>query len=125
MQQKRHVNSLLQHGEFTVDDDDAEFGKRVMGSGGIGSSKRKRATLLASLGCLVIFAMLTSLRSVPPAHIGVITTFGRISEGVLESGLHITNPFAAVEYFTIKTQLFEQQNHVPTMEGLTVDLDVA
>ena len=44
---------------------------------------------------------------------------------MLSAGLHITNPFARTSIFSTKTQLFEQQNHVPTKEGLTVDLDVA
>jgi len=75
---------------------------------------------------LVIFSffIFSSMRIVPPACIGVVTTFGHI-DGTLSSGLHVVNPFASVLVFSTKTQLLEQQNHVPTKEGLTVDLDVA
>merc|ERR1719399_2478908 len=66
-----------------------------------------------------------SVRVVPPAHVGIVSVFGRVSANVLRSGLHITSPFVDVLSFTTKTQLLEQQNHVPTKEGLTVDLDVA
>ena len=69
--------------------------------------------------------MVFSARTVPAAHIGVVSTFGQVSTAVLPAGLHFTNPFAQLLTFTIKTQLLEQQNHVPTKEGLTVDLDVA
>jgi len=72
-----------------------------------------------------LFLALSSVRVVAPAHVGVVSTFGRVAPDVLNSGLHITNPFAEVLSFSTKTQLLEQQNHVPTKEGLTVDLDVA
>merc|ERR1719198_1080348 len=69
--------------------------------------------------------MLCSVRTVPPAHVGVAITFGRAHAATLDPGLHLTNPFASVETFSTKTTLLEQANHVPTKEGLTVDLDVA
>merc|ERR1719316_2119009 len=68
---------------------------------------------------------LFSLRTVPPAHVGLVVTFGSVSLEVLPSGLHIVNPLAMVTVFSTKTSLLEQRNHVPTKEGLTVDLDVA
>merc|ERR1719458_2100993 len=39
--------------------------------------------------------------------------------------MHVTNPFASVEQFSVKTTMFEQSNKVPTKEGLLVELDVA
>jgi len=68
---------------------------------------------------------LCSIRVIPPAHVGISNVFGKVAPGVLRSGLHVTSPFAEIITFTTKTQLLEQQNHVPTKEGLTVDLDVA
>eukprot|EP00286_Rhodomonas_abbreviata_P022902 CAMPEP_0181315086 /NCGR_PEP_ID=MMETSP1101-20121128/15176_1 /TAXON_ID=46948 /ORGANISM="Rhodomonas abbreviata, Strain Caron Lab Isolate" /LENGTH=295 /DNA_ID=CAMNT_0023422247 /DNA_START=171 /DNA_END=1058 /DNA_ORIENTATION=- len=76
-------------------------------------------------GATTILLILCSLRSVPPAHTGVVTTFGSVSTSTLEAGLHILNPVSNVVLFSKKTILLEQQNHVPTKEGLTVDLDVA
>merc|ERR550514_2668716 len=73
----------------------------------------------------VLGLALSSVRVVAPAHVGVVSTFGRVAPGVLDSGLHVVNPFAEVLAFSTKTQLLEQQNHVPTKEGLSVDLDVA
>merc|ERR550514_1767428 len=73
----------------------------------------------------VLGLALSSVRVVAPAHVGVVSTFGRVAPGVLDSGLHVVNPFAEVLTFSTKTQLLEQQNHVPTKEGLTVDLDTA
>lgn len=117
---------------------------------GASISPRRRVQLTSLVFGLVMLVLL-SLRTVPPAHIAVLTTFGKVSNGVLASGLHVCafsarapvtvppcvdllltrtrsaagNPFASTVIFSVKTQLFEQQNHVPTKEGLTVDLDVA
>jgi len=66
-----------------------------------------------------------SITIVPPAHIGVLVTLGHVHETTLPSGFHLCNPLADVVTFSTKTSLFEQQNHVPTREGLTVDLDTA
>jgi len=80
---------------------------------------------LGAVGAGALVLIITSARTVPAAHIGIVSTFGQVSTNVLHSGLHVTNPFAQLITFSTKTQLLEQQNHVPTNEGLTVDLDVA
>merc|ERR1712159_256208 len=85
--------------------------------------RRSRLPVLLA-GALALFG-LASVRTVPPAHVGVAITFGSVAAEVLGSGVHVTNPFASVVLFSTKTTLFEQANHVPTKEGLTVDLDVA
>jgi len=77
------------------------------------------------LSGMFLLLVLVSLRTVPPAHVGLAVTFGSVSSKMLTSGLHMVNPFASVKVFSTKTRLVEQQNHVPTKEGLTVDLDVA
>mmetsp|Transcript_52357 Transcript_52357/g.132324 ORF Transcript_52357/g.132324 Transcript_52357/m.132324 type:complete len:311 (-) Transcript_52357:172-1104(-) len=74
---------------------------------------------------IVVLITFTSLRTVPPAHVGLVITLGSVREGVLGAGLHVCNPLAEVKLFSTKTNLLEQRNHVPTKEGLTVDLDVA
>jgi len=86
---------------------------------------RGKYTALTTGGALLGLYAFASVRVVPPAAVGIVSTFGRVESHVLHSGLHFTSPFADVLSFTTKTQLLEQQNHVPTKEGLTVDLDVA
>lgn len=81
------------------------------------------AALMVS-GVLLLMSLI-SLRTVPPAHVGLAITFGSVGSKLMTSGLHMVNPFATVKVFSTKTCLVEQQNHVPTKEGLTVDLDVA
>lgn len=72
---------------------------------------------------LVIGAL--SLRVIEPASVAVVVTLGRVSEDTLASGMHFVHPLAWTTPFTLKTVLLEQANHVPTKEGLTVELDVA
>lgn len=88
-------------------------------------SAKMRSVALPIICVFSLLFFLCSLRIVPPACVGVVSTFGRVAEGTLASGLHVVNPFAMVIVFSTKTQLLEQQNHVPTKEGLTVDLAVA
>ena len=77
--------------------------------------------------CIGIAAVLgiSSIRIVPPANVGIEVTLGSIADDYLGSGLHFTNPLASVTNIATKTNLLEQANHVPTKEGVTVELDVA
>jgi len=81
-----------------------------------------------AVGVLLFVAVVLcflSMRVIEPAAAAVVVTLGSVSTNTLTSGLHFINPFASTVPFTLKTQLLEQANHVPTKEGLTVELDVA
>lgn len=94
----------------------------------VGLDQKKLGKCIPICGCifclLIIAYPLASLRSVPPASVGVVTTFGSVSEDVLMSGTHFVNPFARVTTFSTQTRLFEEPSSVPTKEGLNVRLDV-
>eukprot|EP00288_Rhodomonas_lens_P005415 CAMPEP_0177726692 /NCGR_PEP_ID=MMETSP0484_2-20121128/19913_1 /TAXON_ID=354590 /ORGANISM="Rhodomonas lens, Strain RHODO" /LENGTH=94 /DNA_ID=CAMNT_0019239275 /DNA_START=62 /DNA_END=342 /DNA_ORIENTATION=+ len=77
----------------------------------------------AALFILTIL-LLSSLRTVPAAHVGVVTTAGRVSGTPLQPGVHFTSPISGIHSFSTKTILIDQENEVPTKEGLTVKLDV-
>jgi len=74
---------------------------------------------------IVVVLLLASLRTVPAAHIGVVTTAGKVWGSTLQPGVHFTSPISGIHAFSTKTILLDQQNEVPTKEGLTVSLDVA
>jgi len=121
--------------------------------GGKHSAMPKNVRAVTGFALIAMMVTMASIRVVPPAHIGVVVTFGSVAPNALESGLHLVNPFADTHNFATKTlvsqgcaagrpegtgkqplgvtppravvQLLEQANHVPTSEGLTVDLDVA
>lgn len=81
--------------------------------------------VIGAFGTILALLGLLSLRIIEPAAVAVVVTFGSVSDDTLASGPHFVNPFASTTPFTLKTQLLEQANHVPTKEGLTVELDVA
>mmetsp|Transcript_19843 Transcript_19843/g.41734 ORF Transcript_19843/g.41734 Transcript_19843/m.41734 type:complete len:288 (-) Transcript_19843:177-1040(-) len=86
------------------------------------------ATTVRSAGLLigVLFSVvILSIRTVPPAHVGLIVTFGSVSEAQLGAGLHFVSPWAKVVVFNTKTQLTYSENIVPTQEGMNVELDVS
>eukprot|EP00657_Telonema_sp_P-1_P006858 TRINITY_DN26326_c0_g1_i1.p1 TRINITY_DN26326_c0_g1~~TRINITY_DN26326_c0_g1_i1.p1 ORF type:complete len:336 (-),score=116.06 TRINITY_DN26326_c0_g1_i1:202-1209(-) len=87
-----------------------------------GGDKCKGVCLLMSL---CVFWILLSIRTVSPAHAGIATTFGSPSKTPLGSGIHFVNPMATVTQLNLKTQLLFSENHVPTQEGLNVQLDVS
>jgi prohibitin 1 len=83
------------------------------------------AKLFLVTGVVVGVLVISSIRTVPPATVAVITTFGKAGDDTLDSGLHFIFPLSSLTFFSTKTILLNQENHVPTKEGLTVELDVA
>jgi len=73
----------------------------------------------------VLVCVLSSLRSVPAGHLGLVTTFGSPSPNLRTPGMHVCSPFAGIEAFSVKTTRYEQSHDVPTKEGLLVELNVA
>lgn len=99
------------------------------------------ATAIAAKRCVAV---------VPAGHVGIQDTFGKVNSATLAPGLHCTcaccgglpalaivcadqvllcvavkNPMTTVHPMSIMTQMLPVQAHVPTSEGLTVDLDAA
>merc|ERR1712086_971010 len=90
-----------------------------------GMSKKLMTKLMFPCICVCLFLAFIAARTVEPAHLGIVSVFGSVSETTLESGLHFVNPFATVIPFNLKTQLLYSEQNVPTQEGLTVELDVS
>jgi len=87
--------------------------------GGVGKK------MVAIAGAALLLWCFLSLRTVPPAHVGIAITFGHVASGTLPSGLHIINPMSSIVTMNLKTQLVYSENIVPTQEGLNVELDVS
>lgn len=77
------------------------------------------------LGLAIIFLILASVTIVPAGHVGVIDFVGHVYPRALPSGPHIVNPFAKVIKMSIKTQEIKEDMTVPSLEGLTVTLEVS
>lgn len=84
---------------------------------------RRSCTVLGSV--LLVLLCVTSMRTIPPAHVGITVVLGHVGTNVLDSGFHFVNPLASIVPFNLKTQLLYSENIVPTKEGLNVELDVS
>lgn len=101
------------------------------------ASKAGRIALIV-VGAVVLLIVLLSVFTVIPAgNVGVVETFGRVSDSELLPGLHFKNPLAKVTVIPTRTQDYtmsvipgenelyaDDSIRVLTKEGLSVDLDI-
>lgn len=67
----------------------------------------ERFSTLFRVGGIVAIAagfLLASVKQIGPGQVGVKTLFGKVEDGVMESGLNFVNPLVSVTTFDVKTQ---------------------
>ena len=64
--------------------------------------KPKKKSLIAIP--LLLVCLLGCVKSVPTGHTGIVTTFGKVENYTLESGVHFINPFSRVIKIDNRTQ---------------------
>ncbi len=87
-----------------------------------------RPALLIGLPIAGVLALITIAKSttvVPVGHVGLIDTFGRVSDRILPPGLHLRNPFSKVINLSVQTQEFKETTQTPSKEGLVMEMDVS
>lgn len=84
-----------------------------------------KRTTISLLGVIGLIAIARSLAIVPAGHVGVIDTFGQVSERVLQPGLHLRNPFSKVVNLSVQTQEIKETTSAPSKEGLMMEVDVS
>lgn len=78
------------------------------------------------LSLIWIIPMILSLFVVIPAgHVGVIDTFGVVSNEILTAGPNIVNPLSDVKQFSIQTKEIKETMKVLSKEGLTITLEIS
>ena len=91
-----------------------------------------------SVFVLVIIAIIgwfTCVAVVPAGSVGVMDTFGSVSNDIMQPGLHLKNPFTSVIMFSTQTQKYRDtgspgDTDVATItaisnEGLTITMGIA
>lgn len=73
----------------------------------------------------VIIALLQTFTVVPAGTVGVVDFLGMVSDNTLKSGVNFVNPLANVIKFSIKTQEIKEEMNVPSMEGLSIQLEIS
>ncbi|MGE5177092.1 MAG: SPFH domain-containing protein [Hyphomicrobiales bacterium] len=63
--------------------------------------------------------------SIPPQHVGVLETFGKVHDATWAPGLHAWAPWFGVHRINCRTRQIEERTSTPTGEGLLVGLDVS
>ncbi|HEX7078541.1 MAG TPA: prohibitin family protein [Candidatus Eisenbacteria bacterium] len=82
----------------------------------------KRGTPLA----IVLAGLLgAGCAAVPPQHVGVLETFGKVHDETWGPGLHAWAPWLGVHRINCRTQQIEERTSTPTSQGLLVGLDVS
>jgi len=80
---------------------------------------------LLCCGFLLLVLVVLSITTIPAGHVGIVDTFGSVSERPLGPGMSFVNPFAKVVPMSLQTQIITVSENVPTKEGLDVHLEAA
>jgi len=73
----------------------------------------------------IIAVLMLCLTKVPNGHVGVVSHFGKVSDGTLDPGLSFVAPWADVAKISAQTLEIKEDMQVPTKEGLTVELETS
>ena len=78
------------------------------------------------VAAVVLFLMVMSAVTIIRAgHVGVVDTFGNVSNTTLKSGIQFVNPFAHVEQLSWQLQELKETMDVPSKEGLTMGIEMS
>jgi prohibitin 1 len=73
---------------------------------------------------LVVALALSTVKVVPPGHVGVLVLLGKVY-GTISEGVHLVNPLANMELMSVRTKEIFEHAEVPSREGLNVVLEVS
>lgn len=73
-------------------------------------------------GFVAFFFVLFGMTTVPNGHVGIIKTFGQVSNQTLDPGISFVMPWKLVEKVPVLTVKLEEDATVPTSEGLSVNI---
>ena len=90
----------------------------------------ERRGLGRSAGVLVLllvglFLATSAMSCVKTGHVGVVTTFGRVTGRTMTEGIHVVNPLSRVHELDIKTLEIKERASVPTREGLIMGVEAS
>jgi prohibitin 1 len=70
-------------------------------------------------------AVAQTYTAIPAGHVGIVDSFGRVSQTTLKSGLLLINPLNRVVKMSIQTQKLRVSTEVPCKENLPVALEAS
>jgi regulator of protease activity HflC (stomatin/prohibitin superfamily) len=84
-----------------------------------------RFVVIGAIVFLVLIMLWAAVAYVPPGHVGVLTSFGRVTGEVLPEGTHFVSPFKINHVLTVRTQTQEEHTSTPSSEGLNLEIDTS
>jgi len=90
----------------------------------VGSATPKLVLILVGFIFLAIL-LWTAVAYVPPGHVGVLTSFGKVTGEVLHEGTYFVSPFKINHVLSIRTQSQEEHTSTPSSEGLNLEIDTS
>jgi regulator of protease activity HflC (stomatin/prohibitin superfamily) len=85
----------------------------------------QRGGVILGIVAVVVVLLLLSLAYVPPGHVGVLVSFGRVTDRVLPEGTHLVWPWMSNNRLSVRTRELKETASVPSNEGLIVTLDTS
>ena len=79
--------------------------------------------IAATIGAILAITQIFTV--VPAGTVGVVDFLGNVKENTLKAGVNFVNPMANVIKFSIKTQEIKEMMTVPSMEGLSIQLEIS
>jgi prohibitin 1 len=74
---------------------------------------------------LVVLMLYAAVAYVPPGHVGVLTSFGKVTFEILPEGTHFVSPFKINHVLSVRTETQEEHTSTPSMEGLNLEMDTS
>ncbi len=97
----------------------------------------KKMVSIISIIVLVLVLFVSSLRIIPPGHVGVQVLLGKVQNRILQSGIHFVIPIVNVSQLTVRTQEYTMSSlseeglkkgddaiTALTKDGLSIKLDL-
>lgn len=86
----------------------------------------RRNSALLGLGFLVPLIVIGRfIRIIPVGTIGVVEQLGKVSDQILDPGLHFVNPIARIIELSTQTQELKETTQTPSQDGLIITADVS
>ncbi|HEY9850242.1 MAG TPA: prohibitin family protein [Leptolyngbyaceae cyanobacterium] len=99
-----------------------------LNSGKIPSDRTRSTvrTIAILVGVIAVISSITRLLVIVPAgNVGVVDTFGNVSDNTLSPGVHLVNPFTKVIKFSTRLKDVKENVDASSQEGLSLNLDVS
>jgi len=101
--------------------------RRTVTLEGAASEGNRLGRSMSAVVALVLLAVLgaSATSCVKTGHVGVVTTFGRVTGRTMTEGIHLVNPVSRVHELDIKTLEIKERASVPSREGLIMGVEAS